>query len=108
MLDQKIIDQLIPGTKVKVWEIIKEGEKTRKSAFEGIILARKHGNEAGGTFTVRGIIQEIGVEKVYPTKSPLIEKVEIIALAKRTRRSKLYFIRDLSGKKIREKIGIKI
>ena len=106
MLDQETINKLIPGTKVKVWELIKEGEKSRKSPFSGIIIARKHGNEPGATFTVRGIIQEVGVEKVYPTKSPLIEKIEILGVAKKTRRSKLYFIRNLPGKKIREKLGV--
>lgn len=108
MLDDKTIDQLTPGTKVKVWEIIKEGDKERKTPFEGIIIARKHGREAGATFTVRGIIQEVGLEKVYPLRTPVIDKVEILAKPKRVRRAKLYYIRKLSSKKIREKLGVSL
>ncbi|MDP3725292.1 MAG: 50S ribosomal protein L19 [Nanoarchaeota archaeon] len=108
MLNEETIKQLTPGTKIKVWELIKEGEKTRRTPFEGIIIARKHGREAGATFTVRGIIQEVGVEKVYPLKTPLIEKIEILAKPKRVRRSKLYYIRNISGKRIREKLGVSL
>jgi len=108
MLDKEFVKKLRPGTKVKVWERIKEGDKERKSFFVGIIIARKHGTEPGATFTVRSIIQEVGVEKVYPLWSPLITKVDIMGTPKRVRRSKLYFIRDLSGKKIHEKLGLSI
>ncbi|MAF79539.1 50S ribosomal protein L19 [bacterium] len=106
MLDEKTIKELRPGIKVKVWEIVKEGDKKRKSPFTGIIIARKHGKEAGATFTVRGIIQEVGVEKVYPLMSPMVDKIDILGKPKRVRKSKLYYIRKLSPKKIQEKLGI--
>ena len=55
-----------PGDTICVWQKIKEGDKSRLQAFEGIVLARKHGAEAGGTITVRKVIDGIGVEKIFP------------------------------------------
>ncbi|MEW6617699.1 MAG: 50S ribosomal protein L19 [Patescibacteria group bacterium] len=103
-MEAQIIEKIKPGTKIRVWERIKEGDKERQSAFEGIVLARKHGTEPGATFTVRAILQEIGVEKVFPINSPNIAKVEIVSEPKKIRRSKLYFLRTLSSKKVREKL----
>jgi large subunit ribosomal protein L19 len=100
-------DKIKTGTKVKVYEKIKEGGKERIAFFEGIVIARKHGSEKGATFTVRGKLGEYGLEKTYPIHSPLISKVDIISTPKKIRRSKLYYIRDLSAKKIKEKIGQK-
>ena len=108
MIDKDTLAKIKPGVKVRVWERIKEGEKERKSPFEGLIITRKHGNETGATFTVRTIIQEVGVEKTYPIHSPMIASVEILSLPKKVRRSKLYYIRKLSGKKVREKLGVSI
>lgn len=105
-MDKELMAQIKPGASVRVWERIKEGEKERISKFQGIIIAVKHGKEIGSTFTVRSIISEIGVEKVYPFSTPLISKVEILTAPKKVRRAKLYFVRDLSKKKTREKIGI--
>jgi len=104
MISEDVLEKIKPGAKVKVWEKIKEGEKERKSSFEGIVLARKHGKEAGATFTVRAVLQDIGVEKVYPIHSPIIAKVEIISSPRKVHRSKLYYLRGLSSKKIREKL----
>jgi large subunit ribosomal protein L19 len=87
------------GDTVKVWQKIKEGEKTRAQVFEGLVLARKHGNESGATFTVRRVASGVGVEKIFPLYSPTIEKIEITKRAK-VRRAKLYHIRDKVAKEI--------
>lgn len=108
MISNELLKQIKPGAKIKVWERIKEKDKERQSSFEGLVIARKHGNEPGATFTVRSVIQEIGVEKVYPIHSPTIAKVEIKSSPKKIKRSKLYFVRNLSGKKIQEKLGINL
>ncbi|MGC9046900.1 MAG: 50S ribosomal protein L19 [Minisyncoccia bacterium] len=108
MIEKDILDKIKPGAKVKVWEIIKENDKTRQSVFDGIVLARKHGNEPGATFTVRKVINGIGVEKVYPIYSPLIAKVDVLYSPKKVHRAKLYYLRNLSAKKIREKLKIEI
>jgi len=81
------------GDTVRVWNKIEERGKTRLQAFEGLVLARKHGNEAGGTFTVRKTASGVGVERIFPLYSPLIDKIEIVKRSK-VRRSKLYYIRD--------------
>lgn len=104
-MDQEVLNKIKSGAKVKVWEKIKEGDKERLSAFEGIVIARKHGDEKGGTFTVRGKLGEYGLEKIYPVHSPLISKVDIISSPKKVSRSKLYYVRDLSARRIKEKIG---
>lgn len=106
MISEEQMKKIRPGAKVKVWERIKEGEKERQSAFEGLVIARKHGAEPGATFTVRNILHEVGVEKVYPIHSPIISKIEIISSPKKVRRSKLYFVRNLSAKHTREKLGV--
>jgi large subunit ribosomal protein L19 len=85
--------RLKAGDTVRVWQKIEEKGKTRLQAFEGLVLARKHGNEAGGTFTVRKVSGGVGVEKIFPLYSPIIDKIEIVKRAK-VRRSKLYFVRD--------------
>ncbi len=106
MINEKILPQIKPGARVRVWEKIKEGDKERQSAFEGIVLARKHGTEPGATFTVRAVLQEVGVEKVYPIHSPTIAKVDILSSPKKVRRAKLYFLRKLSPKKVAEKLKV--
>jgi len=104
-MEREVMDKIKTGTKVKVYEKIKEGGKERVGFFEGIVIARKHGSEKGATFTVRGKLGEYGLEKTYPIHSPLISKVDIISTPKKVRKSKLYYIRDLSVKRIKEKIG---
>ena len=76
-------------------------EKVRLQAFEGLVLARKHGDEAGGTFTVRKIASGVGVEKIFPLYSPMIDKIEIVRTAQ-VRRSKLYYIRDKAAKEVKK------
>jgi large subunit ribosomal protein L19 len=107
MINEEILKQIKPGAKVRIKERIKEGEKERLSTFEGLVIARKHGKQSGGTFTVRAILHEVGVEKVYPINSPIISKVEIVSTPKKVKRSKLYFIRTLSATRIREKLRTK-
>lgn len=89
-----------PGMQVKVYQKIKDvnakgEEKERIQAFEGLVIARKHGSEIGSTFIVRKITEGVGVEKTYPTHSPLIDHIELLD-QKLVNRSKLYFARDYS------------
>lgn len=84
---------------------MKEGDKERVSQFSGMVIARKHGSEAGATFTVRATVAGVGVEKVYPINSPVIKKVTITNSPKKVSRSKLYYIRDLSRHETRKKVG---
>lgn len=96
-------DNIRPGNTVRVWQKIKEGEKTRLQAFEGLIIAHKHGYEPGATFTVRKIIEGIGCERIFPLFSPNIEKVDLVRRAK-VRRAKLYYVREKAAKEIRKKM----
>ncbi|MDO8524723.1 MAG: 50S ribosomal protein L19 [bacterium] len=86
------------GDTVKLHQKIKEGEKERIQIFEGVVIAQKHGKGVSGSMIVRKIIDGVGVEKMIPLHSPNLVKVEIIAHGK-TRRAKLYFLRDRIGKK---------
>lgn len=80
-----------------------EANRFRLQAFEGIVLARKHGTEIGATFTVRKIASGVGVERIFPLYSPMIDKIEITKKS-RARRSKLYYIRTKAVKDVRSKI----
>ena len=91
------------GDTVRVWQKIEEKGKSRLQAFEGLILAVKHGSEAGGTFTVRKVASGVGVEKVYPLYSPLIDRIEIVKRVK-VRKSKLYYIRDKVAREARRQL----
>jgi large subunit ribosomal protein L19 len=84
-------------------KILDEKGKYRLQAFEGIVLARKHGQEAGATFTVRKVASGVGVERIFPLYSPMIGKIEITKRA-RARRSKLYYIRTKAVKDVRRKM----
>ncbi len=93
-----------PGDSVRVWQKIEEDKgKFRLQAFEGIVLARKHGREAGGTFTVRKVVDGVGVERTFPLYSPMIDEVEMVRRSK-VRRAKLYFIRRKATKEIRRQM----
>ncbi|MEK7501843.1 MAG: 50S ribosomal protein L19 [Patescibacteria group bacterium] len=93
-----------PGDTVRVWQKIEEDKgKFRLQAFEGLVLARKHGKEAGAMFTVRKVIDGIGVERIFPLYSPMIDEVEMVRRAK-VRRAKLYFIRRKAAKEIRHQM----
>ncbi|HDY73445.1 MAG TPA: 50S ribosomal protein L19 [Candidatus Jorgensenbacteria bacterium] len=103
-MNKEEIGKLKPGARVRVWERIQDGEKERETPFEGIVIARKHGTEPGASFTVRASIQNIGVEKVYPIHSPMLKRIEFLEVPKRIKRSKLYYLRDLPVRRIREKL----
>ncbi len=103
--DSAIKKEITPikiGQKVKVHYSIVEGEKRRIQAFEGIVVAQSR-NGFSSTFTVRKVSFGIGVERIFPTHSPLIDKIEVVATHK-VRRAKLFFLRDLSGKAARLKV----
>jgi len=87
------------GDTVRVWQKIVEKGKTRLQVFEGLVLARKHGKEAGATFTVRRVASGVGVEKIFPLYSPVIDRIEVIKRSK-IRRAKLYHIREKVAKEI--------
>jgi large subunit ribosomal protein L19 len=91
------------GDTIRVWQKIQEKGKTRLQAFEGIVIAVKHGKEAGGTFTVRRVASGVGVEKIFPLYSPMIDSIETIKSSK-VRRAKLYHIRDKAAKEIRRQM----
>lgn len=104
------------GDTVRVWQKIEELKQSkgadkkqvttktyRKQAFEGLVLAVKHGTEAGATFTVRKVASGVGVEKIFPLYSPMIDSVEIIRRA-RTRRAKLYFIREKAARDVKRQM----
>jgi len=77
--------------------------KTRLQDFEGLCLAVKHGKEAGGTFTLRRVASGVGVERIFPIYSPMIEKIEVVKRSK-VRRAKLYHIRKKAAKEIRRQM----
>lgn len=91
------------GDTVRVFSKIQEKGKTRLQAFEGLVLARKHGSEMGATITVRKISNGIGVERIFPLHSPAIDHIELVKRSK-TKRSKLYFLKDKTNKEIRKKL----
>lgn len=80
-----------------------EANKFRLQAFEGIVLAKKHGAEIGATFTVRKIASGVGVERIFPLYSPMIDKIEVTKKS-HARRSKLYYIRDKAVKDVSSKM----
>lgn len=92
-----------PGDTVRVWIKVQEKGKTRLQPFEGLVLAHKHGNEPGATFTVRKVASGVGVEKIFLLYSPNIDKIEIIRRAK-VRRAKLYYIREKAAREIRRQM----
>jgi large subunit ribosomal protein L19 len=92
-----------PGDTVKVHQKIVDKGKTRIQIFEGVVLARKHGNEPGATFTVRKVSSGVGVEKIFPLYTPLIEQIEIVKRAK-VRRAKLYYIREKVAREIKRQM----
>ena len=100
--DRKALD-LKSGDTIRVWQKIQEKGKTRLQAFEGLVIAVKHGKEAGSTFTVRRIASGVGVEKIFPLYSPMIDSIETLKRSK-VRRAKLYHIREKATKEIRRQM----
>lgn len=91
------------GDTVRVWVKIPEKGKFRLQAFEGLVLARKHGTEIGGTFTVRKVASGVGVERIFPLYSPMIDSIEVVKKSG-ARRSKLYYVREKAVRDIRKKM----
>jgi large subunit ribosomal protein L19 len=91
------------GDTVRVWVKIEEKGKTRTQAFEGLVLSRKHGSEIGATFTVRKVSNSVGVERIFPLYSTIIDKIEVVKKS-RARRSKLYYIRDKAAREVKRKM----
>jgi large subunit ribosomal protein L19 len=98
---QAPLPEFRPGDSVKVWAKIREGEKTRLQAFEGVCI-RRVAKGSRSTFTVRKISYGVGVERIFPDNSPNIDKVEVISRG-RVKQARLYYLRDLSGKAARIK-----
>lgn len=92
------------GDTVRVWQKIREKDKFRLQAFEGLVLAHKHGKEMGATFTVRRVIDGVGVERIFPLYSPMIDKIETLKRSK-VRRAKLYHIRKKAAKDIKREMS---
>jgi len=108
---KKDLSRVKPGDTVKIYQKIKEGDKERIQEFIGLIIARKHGSEMGGTITVRKVISGVGVEKIFPLQSPLISKIEVLKTGK-VRRAKLYYLRKAKGKRAKlkgkEKVAVPV
>jgi large subunit ribosomal protein L19 len=90
-----------PGDTVKVHVKIKEGEKERIQVFQGVVISKRRGT-TNATFTVRKVSYGIGVERIFPLHSPVIDKVEVVSRG-RVRRAKIYYLRKLRGKASRIK-----
>jgi len=90
-----------PGDTVKVHVKIKEGEKERIQAFQGVVIS-KHKGSTNATFTVRKVSYGIGVERIFPMHSPVIDRIEVVTKG-RVRRAKIYYLRRLKGKAARIK-----
>jgi large subunit ribosomal protein L19 len=95
--------QFKAGDTVRVKVKIQEKGKVRLQTFEGLVIARKHGHEAGATFTVRKVSNGVGVERIFPLYSPILESIELVKKSK-TRQSKLYFLREKTAKEVRRKL----
>ncbi len=102
---QSPLPEFRPGDSIKVWAKIREGEKTRLQAFEGVCIRRVH-KGSRSTFTVRKISYGVGVERIFPDNSPNIEKIEVMQRGQ-VHQAKLFYLRDLVGKaaRIKEREG---
>ena len=109
MIEKEYMRGDIPGFKtgdtVKVHVRIIEGQKQRIQAFEGVVIRKRQGNSRAN-FTVRKISYGIGVERTFPLHSPIIDQIEVVSRGK-VRRSRLYYLRNLRGKKARIKEATK-
>jgi len=93
------IPQFKPGDTVKVHVRIKEGDKERVQVFQGVVIRRRKGR-VNSTFTVRKVSYGVGVERIFPLHSPMIDRIEVVTRG-RVRRSRLYYLRKLRGKAAR-------
>lgn len=90
-----------PGDTVRVYVKVREGDRERLQAFEGVVI-RRRGGGLGATFTARKVSYGVGIERTFPLHSPLIERIEVVRQG-RVRRAKLYYLRKLAGKAARIK-----
>ena len=97
------LPEIHPGDTIKVTQKIKEGDKERLASFEGLVLACKHGKGITATFTVRRVVDGVGVERIFPLHSPVISKIEVMRRSK-VRRAKLYYIREKAAREVRRKM----
>ena len=97
---KKDVPEFRPGDHVKVHVRVVEGDKSRIQVFEGDVISRRGGNGARATFTVRKSSSGVGVERIFPLHSPIVEKIERL-LEGEVRQAKLYYLRQLRGKKAR-------
>ena len=97
------IPDIRPGDTIRVLQKIKEGDKERVQSFEGLVIARKHGQGISATITVRKVSGGIGIERIFPIHSPTIQKVEVLKRSK-VRRAKLYYIRAKAANETRKKM----
>ena len=95
------LPHFIPGDTVKVHVKIKEGEKERIQAFQGVVISKRKGS-TNASFTVRKVSYGVGVERIFPLHSPIIDRIEVITRV-RVRRAKIYYLRKLRGKAARIK-----
>lgn len=96
------LGEFSPGDRVKVHVRIREGEKERVQVFQGIVIRKKNGT-TDASFTVRKVSYGIGVERIFPTNSPAIDKIEVVEKGS-VRRSKIYYLRGLKEKAARMKL----
>lgn len=94
------VPEFRPGDRVKVHVRVVEGDKSRIQVFEGDVISRRSGGGLRATFTVRKTSGGVGVERIFPLHSPIVERIEVSRLGK-VRRAKLYYLRDRAGKKAR-------
>ncbi len=104
---KKKLPVLRPGYRVKVHQKIKEGEKERLQVFEGTVIAMNSGHGSSKTFTVRKVVEGIGVEKIFPLASPNVAKIDVVKTFG-VRRAKLYYLRDEKGlsTRLKAKLGL--
>ena len=95
------IPEFAPGDTLNVHVRVVEGDKERIQQFQGVVIG-KRGSGMGATFTIRKVSDGVGVERIFPTHSPRIAKIEKMK-SSRVRRAKLYYLRDLAAKQIRQK-----
>ena len=97
--EKKDFPEIETGNTIRVVQLI----NGKKQSFEGLVIAKKHGKGLSGTVTVRKVVDKVGVEKVFPLHSPTIQSIEVLKKG-RTRKSKIYYIREKTKKVARKKI----
>lgn len=97
------LPEIYPGDTIRVVQKIREGDKERLSPFDGLVIAKKHGRGITATFTIRKVVDGIGVERIFPLHSPNISKIEVLRRSK-VRRAKLYYIREKAAREVRRKM----